>query len=85
MNKHGLDITPFYITFQLSTLLYTYALKNYYEMYSQKTHFKSRNAFRLNRYLSDSNCGRMFGGITTQSIYSPINNAGINKAWLNRL
>lgn len=49
-------------------------------MYGQQTHFKSRNAFRLNRYLSDSNCGRLFWGITTQSIYSPINNAGINKA-----
>lgn len=49
-------------------------------MYSQKTHFTSRNAFRLNIYLSDSNCGRLFWGITTQSIYYPINNAGINKA-----
>lgn len=48
-------------------------------MYSQKTHFKSANTFIFNRYLSDLDCGRLFWGSITRSIYSYINSADINK------
>ena len=54
-------------------------------MYSQKTHCKGGNAFRLNGYLNALDRGRLFWGAITQSIYFYINNAGINKVCLGRL
>ena len=48
-------------------------------MYSQKSHFKSENALRPNRYLSDLDCGRLFLEAIIQSFHSYINSAHINK------
>lgn len=54
-------------------------MKTFMSYIVKKSHFKSENVFRVNKYLSDLDCVRLFGGTITQSTYSYINNAGINK------
>lgn len=79
LNKDGLDIKLLHLTSQFNYISMYICTENHYEMYSQKSHFKSGNASRLNKYLSVLDCGRLFSGAITQSIYSYINNARINE------